>query len=87
MIVIWNYLSLISPFYRTSPFSPEIIGWLFYTKSHPQKKIQNIYYNKGLFFICAVKSMVISFCLNPILTFCGGEPSYLHKKGTASRLI
>jgi len=33
-----------------------------------------MYYNKGLFFICAVKSTVISFCLNPILTFCGGEP-------------
>jgi hypothetical protein len=74
MTVIWNYLSLISPFYRIYPFSPAIIGWLFYSKSHPPKKTPNMYYNKALFFICAVKSMVISFCPNPILTFCGGEP-------------
>jgi len=74
MIVIWNYLSLISPFYRTSPFSPDNRMAILYKITPTKKKNQNMYYNKGLFFICAVKSMVISFCLKPILTFCGGEP-------------
>ena len=76
MTVIWNYLSLKSPFYRTSPFSPKIIRWLFYSKSHPQKKkeIKTCIIIIRAFFICAVKSIVISFCLNPILKFCGGEP-------------